>query len=71
MDRLTHPIIIGHLGCFHFPILDIVAMTILTHASFAPNQLFLKKYIYRSICKVGIELSLSPSPQSKKYSFYK
>ena len=25
------PTITGHRGCFHFPILDTVAMTILTH----------------------------------------
>ena len=49
MDHLTNPIIIGHSGCFHFPILDIVAMNILIHASFTPNQLFLKKYIYRNL----------------------
>lgn len=75
MDHLTNPIIIGHSGCFHFPILDIVAMNILIHASFTPNQLFLKKYIYRNTYKVGIKLSLPQcyclSPQSRKYSFYK
>lgn len=68
MDHLTNPIIIGHSGCFHFPILDIVAMNILIHASFTPNQLFLKKYIYRNTYKVGIKLALPQcyclSPQS-------
>lgn len=44
---------IGHLGCFHFPIiLDIVVMSILILVPFTPNQLFLKKHIHKRICKL-------------------
>lgn len=71
VHHLGNPIIIWHLGCFHFPsISDTVAMNALIHAPFIPNQLFLKKYTYKSISEVGIKLYLLlPFPQSWKYSY--